>query len=159
MKIMIFLISCILFAGCVATPSGREKMLNENLNIFVKETDAWFDLMPVVEPERENFRFLVDLTINKLENSYVMVDTSYFDAGELEIRFSNYVRRNRRFVMEKSIINANTVSLRIYHSLDAAYTDKSKQEPSEVSFAFNLYYRGELLRKITTNKIPIKKVY
>jgi hypothetical protein len=151
--------SCILLAGCVATPSSREKMLNENLNIFVKETDAWFDMMPVIEPQKEGFRFLIDLTVSKLENSYIAMDTANFSVGELEIHFNNYAKGNRRFIVERGIINANTISLRIYHTLDARYTDKEKQQPADVYFVFNLYYQGELLRKITTTKISIKKVY
>lgn len=159
----------VLLVGCSATPgedsedeesyNARKRILNVNLDIFTDDVEAWYDLMPVVEPDKENFRFLVQITINKLENSFIEMDTRNFFITNFRIVFPDYTVKRKKITVEFFKNSDRSIQIKMYHDLKAKYIDKTKPLPTEVEFHFDLDYGNELLKRIKTQKVEIKKVY
>lgn len=158
-----------LISGCSSTPGfdseddesyyARKHILNVNLDIFVEDVEAWYDMMPVIDTTHENFRFLVQVRINKLENSFIEMDTKNFFISNFRILFPEYTIKGRKPEIEFYKISDKSIEIKIYHDLKKWYTDRTKPLPEEVEFHLDLDYGLELLKRIKTPKVKIKKVY
>ena len=161
--ILLILISGSFFSGCGGgrsdIPGVREEMTDVNLDILVTDVEAWYDLMPVVDPGKENFRFLVQVKINKLENSFIDLEPENFKVSNFRIVFSNYVVKNKKPTVEIDKVSERSIEIRIYHDLKDKYIKKDRELPNRVHFEFELDYYTDLLKRFETDKVLIKKVY
>lgn len=164
-----WIVLTIFLVGCSATPgedsadeesyNARKRVLNVNLDIFTDDVEAWYDLMPVVEPDKENFRFLIQITINKLENSFIEMDPQNFFVTNFRIVFPDYTVKKKKVTVEFFKASDKSIQIKIYHDLKVKYIDKTRPMPEEVEFHLDLDYGNELLKRIKTQKVEIKKVY
>ena len=159
----------LLLSGCSTTPGAdseddesyyaRKHILNINLDIFVEDVEAWYDMMPVIDTTKENFRFYIQIRINKLENSFIEMDTKNFFISNLRILFPDYTTKGQKPEIEFFKISDRSIEIKIYHDLKKWYTDRTKPLPDEAEFHLDLDYGIELLKRIKTSKVKIKKVY
>ena len=145
--------------GSANIPGDREELTDVNLDITVTDVEAWYDLMPVVDPDKEHFRFLVQVKVNKLENSFIELEPENFKVSNFKIIFSNYVARNKKPEVEINKVSARSIEIKIYHNLKERYTKKDREMPNRVHFEFELDYFTDLLKRFETDNVLIKKVY
>ena len=168
LKGLIFILTAFLIS-CSATPgedsedeesyNARKRVLNVNLDIFTDDVEAWYDLMPVVEPDKENFRFLVQITINKLENSFIEMHPQNFFITNFRIVFPEYTVKRKKITVEFFKVSERSIQIKMYHDLKVKYIDRTRPLPKEVEFYLDLDYGNDLLKRIKTQKVEIKKVY
>lgn len=168
LKGLIFILTAFLIS-CSATPgddsedeesyNARKRVLNVNLDIFTDDVEAWYDLMPVVEPDKENFRFLVQITVNKLENSFIEMHPQNFFITNFRIVFPEYTVKRKKITVEFFKVSERSIQIKMYHDLKVKYIDRTRPLPEEVEFHLDLDYGNDLLKRIKTQKVEIKKVY
>lgn len=168
LKGLIFILTAFLIS-CSATPgddsedeesyNARKRVLNVNLDIFTDDVEAWYDLMPVVEPDKENFRFLVQITVNKLENSFIEMHPQNFYITNFRIVFPKYTVKRKKITVEFFKVSERSIQIKMYHDLKVKYIDRTRPLPEEVEFHLDLDYGNDLLKRIKTQKVEIKKVY
>ena len=138
---------------------GRKHILNVNLDIFVEDVEAWYDMMPVVDTTQENFRFFMKITINKLENSFIEMDPQNFFITNFRIIFPEYTVKGKKPTLEYFKASDKSIEIKVFHDLKRWYTVRTKPLPEEVEFHLDLDYGMDLLKRIKTQKVKIKKVY
>ena len=161
-----------ILAGCSGSPPpdtydskdeesyyGRKQILDVNLDVFVQDVESWFDMMPVVDPEKENYRFYIQVRINKLEASYIEMDRDNFFVSNFRIVFPEYTVKRKKVKIEIFKASDKSIEIKVYHDLKVKYIDRTKPLPEKVEFHMDIDYQGELLKRIKTSEVKIKKVY
>lgn len=138
---------------------GRKQILDVNLDIFVQDVESWFDMMPVVDPEKENYRFYLQIRINKLEASYIEMDRDNFNISNFRIVFPEYTVKRKKVKIEIFKTSDKSIEIKVYHDLKVKYIDRTRPLPEKVEFHLDVDYQGELLKRIKTSEVKIKKVY
>ena len=151
---IVLLLFLVLF-GC--SGSAKEDLSNE-IKVKVTSVEAWYDLMPVVDKSKENFRFLIDADVSiKMLDNNLREDRLAID--DFKIEFKEYFAPDSKYTTEIAGDNTDTLSIRIYHNLNEFYIDKTKDLPNEVSFSFEVKYGSNYSKNISTKPVTIKKVY
>ena len=151
----IVLLLLLFLFGC--SGSVKENLSNE-IKVKVTNVEAWYDLMPVVDKSKENFRFLIDADVSiKMLDNNLREDRLAID--DFKIEFKEYIVPDSKYTTEIAGDNTDTLSIRIYHNLNEFYINKSKDLPNEVSFSFKVLYGSNYSKNITTNTVTINKVY
>lgn len=151
----IALLLLLVLFGC--SSSVKEDLSNE-INVKVLNVEAWYDLMPLVDKSKENFRFLIDAEVtHKMTDNKLRADR--LTIVDFNFEFTEYVVSDTKFKMEISGDKTDTLVIRIYHDLNEFYLNKSKDLPKEVSFSFKINYGSNYSKNISTKTVTINKVY
>ncbi|MBL7129214.1 MAG: VanZ family protein [Ignavibacteria bacterium] len=151
---IVILFLLVLF-GC--SGSSKEN-LSDEINVKVINVEAWYDLMPVVDKSKENFRFLIYTEVN-LKVTDIKLRTDRLVIDDFNIEFQEYSVPDSKYSLEVLGDNTDTLSMRIYHDLNEFYVNKSKDLPKEVSFSFKVKYGSNYSKNISTKPVTIKKIY
>ena len=154
-NINIALLFLLVLFGC----SGSIKEdLSKEIKVKVINVEAWYDLMPVVDKSKENFRFLIDAEVTQKVTD-IKLRANRLIINDFTIEFKKYIVPDSKFTIEITGGNTDTLSMRIYHDLNEFYVNKSKGLPKEVSFSFKVKYSNNYSKNISIKPVTINKVY
>ena len=151
-------IALLLMFALFGCSGSVKKELTDEIKVKVINFEAWYDLMPVVDKSKENFRFMIDAEVTqKMKNKKLRADKLTID--DFKIEFKEYIIPYSKYTAEITGDNTDKLSIKIYHDLDEFYINKSKEFPNEVSFSFKILYDSNYSKNISIKPVTINKVY
>ncbi|MDQ3020831.1 MAG: VanZ family protein [Bacteroidota bacterium] len=128
---------------------------NEDIKIIVTGEEAWLNLMPVVNPDKNNFGFLISLEIKSSPSSNYTV-------RDLKIYLNNDTVINKNFTSEAIplIVEGEGITkLNVSQLNTETYLDNSKSLPEEAQFIIPIFRDNIKIKTVKTSKLKINKVY
>lgn len=135
--------------GC----SGQDSAMTNYSNgkITVASQEAWLNLMPMVDENKNNFGFMITVNVQK--------DLAVTAIKDFNVYFNNDTLLNRKCSFEISHDSTGLKKINIYQKSDERYYGKDKESPGEVQFEFSLYDGSKKIKSLKTSKIKINRVY
>lgn len=142
-----------LFTLCSCATSDTKLSGNENVKVIITQQEAWLNLMPVVDENRNNFGFLISLKIETMDTM------PKYDVRDLKIYTESDSLINRKFSIENFDFLKGVKDISISQLNDERYLNKDKSLPEECQFSFSIYKDNLKIKTIKTSKLKINKVY
>ena len=82
-----------------------------------------------------------------------------FNVSNFRIIFPEYTVKRKKVTIEIFKTSDKSIEIKVYHDLKVKYIDRTKPLPEKVEFHLDVDYQGELLKRVKTSEVKIKKVY
>lgn len=138
------------FYSCSSADTDNK---NNNAEIALTESDAWLNLMPVIDERKNNFGFLISLN---LENS---TSEGNYTIRDFTIFLNNDTLRNKKYQADIFEPVKGTLKINLSQLNEESYLDKNKSQPVEARFRFSIYNGQKKITTYNTPKLQILKVY
>ncbi len=138
-------------SGCSTSEKKFDK--SEDIKVTITKEDAWLNLMPGIGENKNNFGFLISLTVN------TATPKANYSIKDLRIFLNNDTITGKTFSTANFETGKDEININISHLITEKYLSNDKPLPDEVQFDFSIYKDNTKIKTIQTSKLKLNRVY